>query len=138
MGHIERGGNPVSPRKDDEMKHELEGYLRSGQHTHAEEANDPEPAADDDIRVGTSGPVPPPGEERDRARARTEAESLRLDLARHMDRTAFLADRAAVVRALEEHHAPDPVVEAARDLPKEGTYRNADEIVKALGRPGGG
>jgi hypothetical protein len=128
MGHIERGGNPVSPRKDDEMKHELEGYLRSGQHTHV----------DDDIRVGTSGPVPPPGEERDRARARTEAESLRLELARRMDRTAFPADRAAVVRALEEHHAPDPVVEAARDLPKEGTYRNADEIVKALGRPGGG
>ncbi|MDQ0840957.1 DUF2795 domain-containing protein [Streptomyces sp. V1I6] len=138
MGHIERGSNPVSPRKDDEMKHELEGYLRSGQHTHVEEANDPEPAADDDVRVGTSGPVPPPGEERDRARAETEAESLRLELARHMDRTTFPADRAAVLRALEEHHAPDPVVDRARGLPEDGTYRNADEIVKALGRTGGG
>ncbi|MFI2373467.1 DUF2795 domain-containing protein [Streptomyces sp. NPDC018964] len=129
----ERGSNPISPRTDDEMKHELEGHLRSGRPTHVEEASDPEPPADDDIRVDPGGPVPPPGEERDRARAEAEADSLRLELARHLDRTAFPADRRSVLEALEAHHAPDPVLEAARRLPEDGTYTNVTEIVEALG-----
>ncbi|MFF8842260.1 DUF2795 domain-containing protein [Streptomyces sp. NPDC015127] len=133
MNSTERGSNPVSPREDDERKHELEGYLRSGQHTHAEESHDPEPAADDDVEVHPSGPVPPPGEARDQAEAEAGADALRLEIARHLDRTVFPADRAAVVRALEENHAPDPVVAQARKLPEDGTYHNADEIVRALG-----
>ncbi|MGX1478513.1 UNVERIFIED_CONTAM: hypothetical protein RKD50_007321 [Streptomyces canus] len=130
---MERGSNPVSPRKDDEMKHELEGLLRSGQATHAEEGNDPEPPADDDLRVDPSGPVPPPGAERDRARAETEADSLRRELARHLDRTAYPADRRTVLDVLAAHHAPDPVLEAARSLPEGGSYANVTEIVDALG-----
>ncbi|MFG2466078.1 DUF2795 domain-containing protein [Streptomyces canus] len=130
---MERGSNPVSPCKDDEMKHELEGLLRSGQATHAEEGNDPEPPADDDLRVDPSGPVPPPGEERDRARAETEADSLRRELARHLDRTAYPADRRTVLDVLAAHHAPDPVLEAARSLPDGGSYANVTEIVDALG-----
>ncbi|CAL9377026.1 DUF2795 domain-containing protein [Streptomyces griseomycini] len=129
----ERGSNPISPRTDDEMKHELEGHLRSGRPAHVEEASDPEPPADDDIRVDPGGPVPPPGEERDRARAEAEADSLRLELARHLDRTAFPADRRSVLDALEAHHAPDPVLEAARGLPEDGTYADVTGIVEALG-----
>ncbi|MDQ1041226.1 hypothetical protein QFZ75_007642 [Streptomyces sp. V3I8] len=130
---MERGSNPVGPRKDDEMKHELEGYLRSGQHTHVEEGNDPEPAADDDIRVDPGGPVPPPGAERDRARADSERESLRLEMARHLEGAVFPADRQTVLDVLEAHHAPDTVLEAARRLPDSGTYANVTEIVTAAG-----
>jgi hypothetical protein len=39
------------------MKHELQGYLKSGQHTHAEDAKDPEPVADDDPQMDAGGPV---------------------------------------------------------------------------------
>jgi hypothetical protein len=129
---MERGSNPVSRRKDDEMKHELEGYLRSGQHTHVEEAVDPEPEADDDIRLTSPGPVPPPGPERERAQQEAEEQELHRDMARHLDRTVFPADRRTLVRALEERQAPDPLIQAAQDLPEEGTYHNAYEIVTAL------
>ena len=43
-----------SPREDDELKHEIEGMIRSGRPTHAEEWNDPEPAAEGDPDVDAS------------------------------------------------------------------------------------
>ncbi|MGW0704080.1 hypothetical protein ACWD0A_33270 [Streptomyces sp. NPDC002867] len=53
---MERGSNRVSPRKDDEMKHEVQDYLRSRQqHTRIEQANDPEPGADDAQPGGSEG-----------------------------------------------------------------------------------
>jgi len=46
---MERGSDKHGPRQDDELKHELEGMLRSGGGpSHAEEWRDPEPPADDD------------------------------------------------------------------------------------------
>ncbi|MGX1267581.1 DUF2795 domain-containing protein [Streptomyces phaeoluteigriseus] len=129
----ERGSNPVGPREDDELKHELEGQLRGGRPTHAQEAYEPEPPADDDIRVDPGGPVPPPGEERERAQAEREANTLRGELARHLERTVFPAGRRAVLDGLEAHHAPEPVLEAARRLPDDGgRYTNVTEIVDAL------
>ncbi|UUU19081.1 DUF2795 domain-containing protein [Streptomyces sp. DSM 40750] len=104
---MERGSNPVSPRKDDEMKHEMEGHLGSGRPTHVEEAYEPEPPADDDVRVDPGGPVPPPGEEREQAQADTAAEALRGELARRLERAAFPADRQTVLDVLEAHHAPE-------------------------------
>ncbi|MEU0219150.1 hypothetical protein ABZ281_30440, partial [Streptomyces sp. NPDC006265] len=142
---MERGSNPVGPRKDDEMKHDLEGLLRSGQATRAEEGNDPEPPADDDLRVDPSGPVPPPGEERHRARAETDADSLRRELARHLDRTAFPADGRSVLDVLAAHHEPGPALEAARSLPDSGSWCRGRQrlpveerrLVRALGVPAG-
>ncbi|MFF3286049.1 hypothetical protein [Streptomyces sp. NPDC003023] len=51
---MQRGSNPKSPREDDELKHQMQGYLKSGQHTHTEDAKDPEPVADDDPRTDSS------------------------------------------------------------------------------------
>ncbi|WP_189885433.1 hypothetical protein [Streptomyces xantholiticus] len=51
---MQRGSNPKSPRKDDELKHQMQGRPKSGQHTHAEDAKDPEPVADDDPRTDSS------------------------------------------------------------------------------------
>ncbi|BCL27964.1 DUF2795 domain-containing protein [Streptomyces aurantiacus] len=129
---MERGSNPVSPRKDDELKHELDGYLSSGQHTHVEEANDPEPPADDDVVVDPGGPVPPPGEERERARSAAEAEAMRLELSRHLERTTFPADRQTLLRTLESHHAPDSALAAVQRLPEGKTYDNVSDAVRAL------
>ncbi|WP_063802868.1 MULTISPECIES: DUF2795 domain-containing protein [unclassified Streptomyces] len=105
----------MSPRKDDERKHELEGRMRSGHSTHAEEAYEPEPPADDDIPTDA------------------DAEDLRSELAPHLERATFPADRRAVIKALEAHHAPEPTLEAARRLPEGTRYANATEIAGALG-----
>lgn len=130
---MERGSNRVSPHQDDARKHDLQGFLRSGHFTHSEEAYDPEPAADDDVRVDAGGPVLPPGRERDRRRAESEAEALRSDLARHLNRPAFPADRSSLLRTLSEEHAPDALLGAVRGLPADEHYKNAGQIVKALG-----
>ncbi|MFH8487767.1 DUF2795 domain-containing protein [Streptomyces longisporoflavus] len=130
---MDRGSNQVSPREDDERKHELEGYLRSGQHTHVEEANDPEPPADDDIVLDAGGPVPPPGEDRERARSAAEADALRLELSRHLERSTFPADRQSLLSTLEAHHAPEQALEAVRQLPDGKTYGDVTEAVRALG-----
>jgi hypothetical protein len=130
---MERGSNHVSPHEDDQRKHDLQGYLRSGHPTHTHEAYDPEPAADDDVRVDVGGPVPPPGEERERARAEAEAEELRAELARLLNRTVFPADRGSLLQALSDAYAPDPVLDAVRELPAQERYENAGQIVRALG-----
>ncbi|GGV26986.1 hypothetical protein GCM10010277_08280 [Streptomyces longisporoflavus] len=130
---MDRGSNQVSPREDDERKHELEGYLRSGQHTHVEEANDPEPPADDDIVPDAGGPVPPPGEDRERARSAAEADALRLELSRHLEHSTFPADRQSLLSTLEAHQAPEQALEAVRKLPDGKTYGDVTRAVRALG-----
>ncbi|MEV6314476.1 DUF2795 domain-containing protein [Streptomyces sp. NPDC051776] len=123
---MERGSNRLNVHRDDEMKHELQGLLRSGHPTRAEEWHDPEPSADDDPEV-TRGPVPARGSIGD-------AEALRYELARHLARTPFPAKRRQLLRTLEERHAPDRLVEIVSDLPPHDTYRNVQEVMQALGR----
>ena len=43
------------PRKDEELKHELEGMLRGNRPSRAEEWRDPEPPADDDPPAAWTG-----------------------------------------------------------------------------------
>jgi hypothetical protein len=129
---MERGGNPMSPRRDDEMKHEIQGYLRSGRHTHAEEVFDAEPDAEDDVRMGPRGPVLPPGAARVEADAREEADRLRQDLARHLDRPSFPADRSGLAASLTKRNAPEELLDTVERLPEGGKYHNAQEIVAAL------
>jgi hypothetical protein len=106
------------------MKHQLQGLLRSGHPTRVEEWHDPEPGADDDPPVVSTGP------------ARTELPdeaSLRFEFARHLGRTAFPAKRAVLVRMLHEQHAPDQLIDLAQRLPEDNTrYANVRELVAAV------
>jgi hypothetical protein len=102
------------------MNHELEGHLRAVRPNHLEEAYEPEPPADDDVRVDSAGPVPLPAEERERAQADSEAEALRSELARHLEGAAFPADRQTMLDVLEAHHPPDAALDAVRRLPDSG------------------
>ncbi|GFG66817.1 hypothetical protein MKUB_43070 [Mycobacterium kubicae] len=54
---MERGNSKLNPRVDEELKHELQGYMQGNRPTRAEEWRDPEPPADDDPDVPTAGPV---------------------------------------------------------------------------------
>ncbi|QKV91877.1 DUF2795 domain-containing protein [Streptomyces sp. NA02950] len=122
---MQRGSNRVSVRRDDEMKHELQGLIRSGHPTRVEEWHDPEPAADDDPAVMT-GPVPSPG-------TGGEAEAVRFEFARRLGRTTFPAERGTVLNTLRERHAPDQLIALAEELPSDRTYHTVGEVVSALG-----
>jgi hypothetical protein len=123
---MQRGSDRLSVHKDEEMKHELQGLIRSGHPTRVEEWHDPEPTADDDPMVA-SGPVRA-GEPAD--------ESLRFELARHLGRKAFPARRARLMHRLADEHAPEWLVERLRELPDSTTFHTVGEVVEALsGRP---
>lgn len=80
--------------------------------------------------------MPPPGAAREEAQADAEAESLRLEMARHLERAVFPADRRTLLDVLEANHAPDTVLEAVRRLPQDGTYANVTEVAAAAGTGG--
>ncbi|MYW62633.1 DUF2795 domain-containing protein [Streptomyces sp. SID8379] len=121
---MQRGSDRHSAHRDDEMKHELQGLLRSGHPTRTAEWHDPEPVADDDPEVA-GGPVLPgsgPG----------RLEAVRLEVGRLLGRTAFPAGPAALAAVLRERSAPDGLVDRVAALPPESTFRTASELAGAL------
>ncbi|NJP49864.1 DUF2795 domain-containing protein [Streptomyces sp. SBST2-5] len=123
---MQRGSDRLSVHRDDEMKHELQGLLRSGHPTRTEEWHDPEPSADDDPEVAF-GPLRP-------GRAPSSLEAMRLELARFLNRSAFPAGPRELVRALDRRYAPDALVEALERLPRHARYANLQELALALTR----
>ncbi|WP_338895027.1 DUF2795 domain-containing protein [Streptomyces sp. TG1A-60] len=121
---MQRGSDRLNVHRDDEMKQELQGLLRSGHPTRTEEWNDPEPYAEDDPEVAY-GPVTP-----DRAPARVDA--LRLELARVLGRTSFPAGPAELIRVLRDQHAPDGLVEPVERLPRKERYDSAHRLAEAI------
>ncbi|MDT3397911.1 DUF2795 domain-containing protein [Streptomyces sp. B1866] len=119
---MQRGSDRMSPHRDDEMKRELQGLLRSGHPTRVEEWHDPEPAADDDPELHTPR-VPAAG---------GGADPLAYELARHVGRRPFPARRGTLLRALHEHHAPDRLVDLVKELPPDVTYGSVHEVADDL------
>ncbi|GGZ67380.1 DUF2795 domain-containing protein [Streptomyces echinoruber] len=118
---MQRGSDRLSVHRDDEMKHELQGLLRSGHPTRTEEWHDPEPGAEDDPQLTDV-----------RGAAPGSLEAVRLDLARVLGRSAFPADRDHLVRALRRGNAPDALVERLERLPRRARYGNVQELAEAL------
>jgi hypothetical protein len=122
-----------SPRLDDELQHEVEGMVRSGRSTHAQEWADPEPAAEgepdvDAVPDGTLVGGTPAGMDADAVVARTE-------LARWLDRADFPSTGPELVEAARDHRAPDAVVAELERLPGGDTYERVGDVVRALGYP---
>ncbi|MBB1246924.1 DUF2795 domain-containing protein, partial [Streptomyces durbertensis] len=120
---MERRSDKLSPRQDEEMKHELRGRLRADHPTRVEEWRDPEPLAEDDPALA-AGPVGRPG-----APGEDPLEELRLDLARHLGRHGFPADRGELEDDLAAHHAPDRLIEAVRRLPADRSFVDVQDVV---------
>jgi hypothetical protein len=122
-----------SPRHDDELAHEIEGMIRSGRSTHAEEWKDPEPVAEGDPDIDRSpagtllGGVPV-GMTQDAVVARAE-------LARWLARADFPATGPDLVEAARDRRAPDAVADELAKLPEGETYERIGDVVRALGYP---
>ncbi|MFI9586706.1 DUF2795 domain-containing protein [Streptomyces sp. NPDC052236] len=123
---MQRGSDRLSVRKDDEMKHELQGLLRSGHPTRVEEWHDPEPLADDDPAIA-AGPVPTLG-------SLGPEDELGVELARHLGRTIFPATAQQLLRALNDRHAPARLIDLVSELPPKESYRSAHDVVRAASR----
>ncbi|UUU29639.1 DUF2795 domain-containing protein [Streptomyces sp. CA-210063] len=121
---MQRGSNRLNVHRDDEMKQELQGLLRSGHPTRTEEWHDPEPYAEDDPEV-TYGPVTP-------SRAPARVEALQLELARVLGRTSFPAGPAELIRVLRGRHAPDGLVEPLELLPRKARYDSVHQLAEAV------
>jgi hypothetical protein len=121
---MQRGSNRLSAHRDDEMKHELQGLLRSGHPTRTEEWHDPEPYAEDDPEVAY-GPVTP-------GRAPSQVAALQLELARVLGRTSFPAGPRELIGTLRDRHAPDALVEPLERLPRTARYDSAHALAQAV------
>jgi hypothetical protein len=122
-----------SARLDDELQHEVEGMVRSGRSTHAQEWADPEPAAEGepDVDAAPNGTLvggTPVGMDADAVEARAE-------LARWLDRADFPSTGPELVEAARDHRAPDAVVAELERLPGGETYERIGDVVRALGYP---
>ncbi|MFF5183356.1 DUF2795 domain-containing protein [Streptomyces sp. NPDC000345] len=121
---MQRGSDRLSVHRDDEMKHELQGLLRSGHPTRSEEWHDPEPSAEDDPEVW-GGPVVP-------GTSRASLATVRLELGRILGRGSFPAGPGELSVTLRRRNAPDALVEAVRRLPHKERYANVSELAEAL------
>jgi len=115
---------------DEAMKRDVEGYVRAGHDTRAEEWRSAEPPVGDrasdvaqsaiEERRGT-----PPGMSVEDVEGRSE-------LATWLGRAAFPADREALLGWLREQRAPDPVISRVTAAPGEVRFGNVGELWRAL------
>ncbi|WP_320773361.1 DUF2795 domain-containing protein [Streptomyces sp. CRN 30] len=122
---MQRGSDRLNVHRDDEMKHELQGLLRSGHPTRTEEWHDPEPTAEDDPQVWQN-PVAPGRS------PSAPMEAVRLELARALGRTSFPADPRELVGVLRDKRAPDALVEAVERLPEDERYATVHALAEAV------
>jgi hypothetical protein len=128
---VDRGSDKVSPRQDDQLKHETEGLVRSGHSTHAEEWKDPEPSGEDqpDADLAPAGTLhggTPDGMSPDDVEGRSE-------LASFLGKDCYPIDREQVIDLVTDNNAPDRVVDLVRRLPAGQPFTNVNEIWTALG-----
>jgi hypothetical protein len=128
---VERGSDKHGHRLDEQMKHEVEGMMRSGHSTHANEWADPEPSGEDEPDVDLapnatlSGGVPE-GMTADEVEGRSE-------LARHLPPSAFPGTAERLRAYAVENEAPAAVLEQLENVPAGHEFVNVGELWAAVG-----
>jgi Protein of unknown function (DUF2795) len=118
---MERGSDKVNPRVDAELEQETQGLQRGA----------PVDSRAEDFRKQEEG-----GEDQPAPDARPEVETqaeARSELARHLEPSAFPADRQALLAAAEEQHATEAVLGLLKQLPEDRTFQNIEEVWETLG-----
>jgi hypothetical protein len=127
----EHGRNKTGAVRDDEIKKEMQGELKSARSTRAEESREMQPRGEDqpetDLAPDTTliGGVP--------SGMTAEGVELRSELARHLGRSVYPADREAVLATLRDNNAPDRLLRLAEELPEGTRFANVGAIGEALG-----
>jgi hypothetical protein len=128
---VERGSDLHSPRLDDAQKHEVEGLVRAGRSTHAEEWKDPEPSGEDQPDIDRApndtlvGGTP-------EGMTNADVEG-RAELASHLGHTGWPMVREQIIGKLVDDQAPDALVDMVRGLPSGRTFENVNEVWETLG-----
>jgi hypothetical protein len=127
----ERGSDKHGRLLDEELKHEVEGIVRSGHSTHAEEWSDPEPSAegDPDVDLAPHGSLTggvPAGITSDEVTGRSE-------LAQHLPPSAFPATAQALRAYAEENHAPARILGLLEQAPADQEFPTVGALWAALG-----
>jgi hypothetical protein len=121
---MERRSTKHGPLRDQQMAHETEGLVRGApQPSHIEEWRQTEPVEDVTLR-------------RDPDTAPASANvgiELRSELARLLTRDIFPVNRTGLLGVFDDRGASDALVERVARLPARQRYRNAHEIMLALG-----
>jgi hypothetical protein len=128
---VDRGSDKVSPRADEELKHQTQGLIRSGHTTHAEEWKDPEPIGEDqpDADLAPDGTLhggTPPGMTADDVEGRAE-------LATFLGKDAYPMVREQIINLAIDRSAPDRVIDLVRRLPAGREFHNVNEVWTTLG-----
>ena len=128
---MDRGSDKHSPLRDEQLKHETEGLLRSGHATHAEEWKDPEPSGDDQpdadrAPAGTLHGGTPAGMTEDDVEGRAE-------IATYLGKDAYPMVREQIINLAIDRQAPDRVVDLVRKLPSGREFHNVNEVWAAVG-----
>jgi Protein of unknown function (DUF2795) len=128
---MERGSDKHGPGLDEQLEHEVDGLVRSGRTTRAEEWRDTEPSGEDQPDVdrvpnGTLVGGVPDGT--------TEADiEGRSQLAAAIGKEVWPATAETLLSRAQESAAPDQVLDVLSRLPRDRTYRNVQEVWSALG-----
>ena len=128
---MDRGSDKVSPRADEELKHQTQGLVRSGHTTHAEEWKDPEPIGEDqpDADLAPDGTLhggTPAGMTGDDVEGRAE-------LAGYIGKDAYPLVGQQVLELVIDGQAPARVIDLVRRLPSGREFHNINDIWTSLG-----
>jgi hypothetical protein len=128
---IDRGSAKHGALRDDILAHEVEGIVRAGRDTRAEEWKSAEPPGEDTPQVALhpEGAVPrvgaPPG-------MTTRDVEERSEIARWLGRAVFPAEREEIIDHLRYQHAPDRVIEEVAKAPPGVQFRSIGALWRSL------
>jgi hypothetical protein len=128
---VERGSDKHGARQDEQLAHEVEGLVRGGHSTHAQEWKDPEPSGEDqpdaDLAPGATleGGVPEGMSAADVER--------RSELATFLGKDVYPATREALLERAAASSAPDRVLRRLQELPADRAFENLQDVWSTIG-----
>ncbi len=128
---MERGSDKHSARMDDALEHEVEGMLRAGRDTHAEEWKSAEPSGEDQPDVDRAPDTTLHGAVPDGMTGDDVEERSRL--AAYLGKEVWPATGEQLVEVARNRAAPDVVLDRLRQLPPGRSYVNLQDAWGALG-----
>ena len=128
---MDRGSDKHSPLRDDELKHETDGLIRSGRATHAQEWKDPEPSGEDQPDAdrapdGTLHGGVPNGMSEEDVEGRAEVAS-------YIGKDSYPMVREQILELVMDRQAPTRVIDLVRKLPSGREFHNVNEVWTAVG-----